>query len=216
MTVFVVSAPSVTGNTTLNRRLIAEFPEVEMCISHTTRSARPNEVNGRDYHFVDKENFESMVAEGRFIEWAEVHGNFYGTSKCELDRLVGQGKKPILEIDVQGWEQAEHKIPDATSIFILPPSFKSLWERLEGRGSDSLKTRWTRLQNAYDEISKAHLYNNFIINEDIDQAYSELKKVVIDGSKSHRHIENGKDLCKKLNDEFKNADWIKSLRSDLK
>lgn len=216
MTVYVVSAPSGTGKTTLNRRLMEEYPEVAMCVSHTTRDPRPQEVNGRDYHFIKKEDFQKLVDEGAFVEWAEVHGNFYGTSILELSRLRDLGKKPILEIDVQGWAQAQDKIPDATSIFILPPSFKSLWERLEGRGSDSIEIRWTRLQNAYEEISKAHLYNNFIINCDLDQAYSELRKIIIEDGKSEKHIKNGQELCEKLNDEFKNADWISKLRAEFK
>ena len=109
MSVFVVSAPSGTGKTTLNRRLIADHSQAAMCVSHTTRSPRPGEVNGTDYHFVEPEAFKALVDEESFVEWAEVHGNFYGTSKFELDRLINLGQKPILEIDVQGWEQAKAK-----------------------------------------------------------------------------------------------------------
>ena len=98
----------------------------------------------------------------------------------------------------------------------MPPSLHSLWQRLEARGSDSVLTRWTRLQNAYEEISKAHLYDNFIINSDLEQAYSELRKIVIHDGKSDKHIKNGLELCEKLNDEFKNADWIGKLRETFR
>ncbi|SMF33990.1 guanylate kinase [Pseudobacteriovorax antillogorgiicola] len=215
MSIFVVSAPSGAGKTTLNRKLIANHPDVEMSVSHTTRRPRPGEVNGNHYHFIDRDRFEEMSQRDEFVEWAEVHGNLYGTTKAELDRIVSAGRKPILEIDVQGWETARHLLPDAVSIFILPPSLESLWQRLESRGSDNLETRWIRLQNAYKEISKAEHYQHFIVNQQIDIAYEELRKIIVLGVTDDKHVENGKELCKKLNDEFENADWIKRLRADL-
>ena len=113
----------------------------------------------------------------------------HGTSLRELNRIVEMQRKPILEIDVQGWEKARHKIEDAESIFILPPSLRSLWERLENRGSDSLETRWVRLQNAYDEICHANNYQHFIVNNDLEKAYLSLKSIVVDGKSNEK--ENG-------------------------
>lgn len=213
--IYVISAPSGTGKTTLNRRLVAEHPTIEMAISHTTRQARDGETEGKHYHFIDKSQFMKKVEDQDFIEWAEVHGNLYGTSQSELDRILRKGHAPLLEIDVQGWEKSRHRLQEPCSIFILPPSLESLWKRLESRGSDSLETRWIRLQNANSEISMAHNYDYFIVNNDLELAYQELKSIVLSKVTQDKLVENGKNLCQKLNDEFKNADWIKALRNKL-
>lgn len=214
MAVFVVSAPSGTGKTTLNRRLIQEFPEsIEMSVSHTTRPARIGEEDGVHYHFTIREEFQKMIANQEFIEWAEVHGNLYGTSRFELDRIKNLGKKAVLEIDVQGWQKARHLLPMAESIFILPPSMSSLWERLEQRGSDHLDIRLLRLKNAHEEISNAYDYKYFIVNEDLETAYRKLKSIIVDGKSEEANSAEGLQLCQELNKEFENADWIKSLMS---
>lgn len=215
MTVFVVSAPSGTGKTTLNRRLLKDCSQLEMSVSHTTRAPRPGEVEGVHYHFLNPQQFKSMVAANAFIEWAEVHGNLYGTSLDELKRIESQGKHPLLEIDVQGWHLAKDLLPQGLSIFILPPSLKSLWERLEKRGSDSIQTRWVRLQNAYDEIQKAHEYDVLIINNDLEIAYQTLKSVILNGKPEDTSRRQGLILCEKLNEEYETADWIKELRNKL-
>lgn len=215
MSVFVVSAPSGAGKTTLNRRLIANHHNVEMSVSHTTRPPREGEVNGSHYHFITASQFESMANAKEFIEWAEVHGNLYGTSLRELNRIRELDKKPILEIDVQGWSYAKDRLPDAESIFILPPSLQSLWQRLENRGSDSLEIRWKRLQNAYDEIKQADDYQYFIVNEDLDTAYRTLKGIIVDGKLNSKDSDSAKALCKELIKEFEEASWIENLRKKM-
>ncbi len=216
MTVFVISAPSGAGKTTLNRRLLKELPQLSMSISHTTRQPRTGEVDGEHYHFIDKTSFESMVARGEFIEWANVHGNLYGTSLSELERIKSLGKTPILEIDVQGWEKVKPLLPDAISVFILPPSLKLLWDRLESRGSDDLDVRWKRFQNAYAEIQHANDYDSLIVNNELERAYQTLRSLVLSSQPKLASDPEALGLCQKLNDEFQSAEWIKGLRSQMK
>jgi guanylate kinase len=159
--------------------------------------------------------FEDMIRRKNFIEWAEVHGNMYGTSFGELERIEKSGKNPLLEIDVQGWHNIKPLLPNALSIFILPPSLASLWQRLESRGSDSLEIRWERLQNAYDEIKKANEYEVLLINKDLEQAFQKLKSLVMNGKSNLGNSAEGLELCQKLNEEFETADWIKGLRARL-
>lgn len=215
MTVFVVSAPSGTGKTTLNRRLLKECPSLEISVSHTTRKPRAGEIEGVHYHFINQDLFREMVEAKAFIEWAEVHGNLYGTSYMELTRIEQNGKNPLLEIDIQGWHNAKTMLTNAISIFILPPSMASLWERLETRGSDDLAVRWVRLQNAYDEIQKAHEYDILIINNELEVAYQKLKSIILSGKPEGKGDPEGLKLCKKLNEEFESADWIKGLRAKM-
>ncbi|RYZ54090.1 MAG: guanylate kinase [Proteobacteria bacterium] len=215
MPVFVVSAPSGTGKTTLNRRLLKECPRLEMSVSHTTRAPRAGEVDGVHYHFIEPIQFRTMVEGNAFIEWAEVHGNLYGTSFSELKRIEAGGKDPLLEIDIQGWHNAKSLLDNAISIFVLPPSMASLWQRLEKRGSDPLEIRWVRLQNAYDEIQKAHEYDILIINNDLEEAYSKLKAIILSGTLEGQKNPEGLSLCLRLNEEFESADWIKGLRDKM-
>lgn len=215
MAVFVVSAPSGAGKTTLNRRLLKECPQLEMSISHTTRPPRPGEIDGVHYHFVKAPAFKEMVAQKRFIEWAEVHGNLYGTSFSELERIENAGKSAVLEIDVQGWHLIKPLLPRAISIFILPPSLESLWKRLESRGSDSIEIRWGRLQNAYDEIKKANEYEYLIVNDELEAAFAKVKNLILNGTCEPQEQVYGRRLCEKLNEEFETADWIKKLRVQL-
>jgi len=215
MTVFVVSAPSGAGKTTLNRRLLKECHQLEMSISHTTRPPRKGEKEGDHYHFVSRPEFEAMVQSQAFIEWAEVHGNFYGTSIEELQRIERAGKNPLLEIDVQGWHKARPLLKNAFSIFILPPTLKDLWQRLESRGSDTLAQRWLRFQNSLDEIKNAKDYDVFLVNHDLETAFAELKTIVLSDKPKHKGQQEGLHLCEKLNEEFKTADWIKGLKQQL-
>ncbi len=215
MSVIVVSAPSGAGKSTLHKLLLAECPDVNMSVSHTTRQPREGEENGVAYHFIDTDKFKEMTDNREFIEWAEVHGNYYGTSFSELERINSLGKSPLLEIDVQGWLFARKRLPNPLSIFILPPSLKLLWDRLEGRGSDDLATRWVRFQNAYNEIEEAGEYDNFVINDDLQTAYKELKRIIETRKQDKTLNQKGMDLVKNLKDEFLNAEWIKNLRSQL-
>lgn len=216
MSVFVVSAPSGAGKTTLNRRLISEFTDlVEVSVSHTTRPARERELEGVHYHFTDRAHFQKMIDDEAFIEWAEVHGNFYGTSFSELERIDRMGKHAILEIDVQGWSKARHQLKDACSVFIHPPDLNSLWKRLEQRGSDEIEARWLRLQNAHKEILASVDYRYHIVNADLDVAYEQLKAIVIDGKSEGIGLADGNDFRAKLDEEYNHADWIHQLRRSL-
>lgn len=176
---FVISAPSGTGKTTLNRRLVDQFKEFEISVSFTTRAKRPGEEEGVHYHFVSQEFFKGLVEQGRMLEYANLFGTFYGTAHQELERISSAGKKVILEIDVQGWAQAKPRLNQVVSIFILPPSIRDLWERLSRRGTESLETRWRRLQTAKHEIESAHHYDYFIVNQDLERAYQELVNTVV-------------------------------------
>jgi guanylate kinase len=213
--VFVVSAPSGTGKTTLNRRLVAEHPEVQISVSYTTRARRPSEIEGVHYHYVANERFRELIAQGEMLEYAEVFGTLYGTSKTEIDRLLGAHKIPLLEIDVQGWRSAMPKLPSARSVFILPPSIEELWRRLEGRGTEPLAVRWKRLMTARDEIKAGSLYQNFIINRDLDSAYSELEGILIRQESPKLSREEGLAHCDRLLAEFDSAAWLDDLRRAL-
>ncbi|MBF0441597.1 MAG: guanylate kinase [Oligoflexales bacterium] len=213
--IIVISAPSGAGKTTLNFRLMKECPDIELTVSHTTRSPRTGETQGVHYYFVSQDEFRALIGKDAFLEWAEVHGNLYGTSKSELERIHADSKIPMLEIDVQGWKKAKPLIPDATSIFILPPSLETLWKRLEGRGSDSFSTRWQRFLNAYQEIASIELYDNFIINDDLEEAYSSLKAIVSGASSKKITKKECLIFCEKLKQEFHEASWIKEVKGRL-
>jgi guanylate kinase len=210
--IFAVSAPSGTGKTTLNSRLERDHPDVEISVSLTTRKQRPGELAGKHYHFVDRSEFEKNVAAGKMLEWAEVFGNLYGTSKAEVDRIVSKGHKVILEIDVQGWMTAKPKLPGAISIFILPPSMIDLWHRLEKRGTDSPEVRWRRFQAARDEIAAGRIYDFFIVNDDLERAYKELESMIVSGEPGHTSQEAGEALCNRLLNEFEQSHKILELK----
>ena len=209
--VFVVSAPSGTGKTTLNRRLVSEHPDVEMSVSYTTRSKRPAEIEGVHYHFVTRERFQELIDHGEMLEYAEVFGTLYGTPKDELRRLAHAGKIALLEIDVQGWRQAHKSLPEAKSIFVLPPSVATLWERLELRGTEPMAVRWRRFMTAKTEIANGTQYDHFIVNYSLDAAYEELEAIVIKGQSSKIGHTEGEAMCHRLLNEFTNAPWIQKL-----
>lgn len=213
--VYVVSAPSGTGKTTLNRQLIDEHSHIQMAISYTTRKKRKNETNGVDYHFVTESKFREIIKKGEMLEYAEVFGTLYGTPLSEIERIQTDGNIALLEIDVQGWRQARMKVAQATSIFILPPSVESLWQRLETRGTESKEVRWRRLMTSRAEISSGNLYDNFIVNIDLAAAYTELQDLIIHGKKSTIGKEEGVEICQKLLNEFDNSPWLQKLAKDL-
>jgi guanylate kinase len=177
-TLFIVAAPSGAGKTTLVGRLLAEDPQVQHSVSCTTRAPRPGEQDGREYRFVDVQHFLAMRERGEFVEWAEVHGNFYGTSRLWLDERMQQGHDLLLEIDWQGAQQVRRQFPEAVCIFILPPSIAELERRLRGRGSDSEDVIARRIAGALNEMRHVGEFDFVIINKDLDVALADLQAAV--------------------------------------
>jgi guanylate kinase len=175
----IVSSPSGAGKTTLTRRLLKQFPDMTFSVSHTTRTRRSTEVDGQDYHFVDRGTFEAMVQRDEFAEWAEVHGNFYGTSKAELERARREGMRGIVfDIDHQGARQIRATFPHAVGVFILPPSMPALLDRLRSRAADSEETIRRRFEKALDEIGHYPFFDYLIVNEELERADAELQGIV--------------------------------------
>jgi guanylate kinase len=172
-----VSAPSGAGKTTLCKEIIDIFPDLRHSVSFTTRPARPGEIDGRDYHFVDKSRFEAMVASGEFAEWAEVHGNFYGTALSTLQDARDAGDDVLLDIDCQGARQLKESVDQAVFIFILPPDMGELERRLRGRGTDSDEVIQRRLKNASEEMLESSWYDYRVINDNISLALEQLKSI---------------------------------------
>lgn len=175
---FVVAAPSGAGKTTLVRMLLEQESSVHLSISFTTRGPRPGEENGRAYHFVDTVEFQAMIARQEFLEWAEVHGNFYGTSKKWIADQLAAGHDVLLEIDWQGAQQVRKQFPEAIGIFILPPSMEELTSRLTGRGTDSADVIARRLAAAQAEMRHVGEFDYVIINDQLAQALEDLRAVV--------------------------------------
>lgn len=175
----IVSSPSGAGKTTLCARLRQQFPDLRFSVSHTTRKPRPNEVDGREYHFVDEAAFERMIEEGRFAEWARVHGRYYGTSLDEIERARREAKGILFDIDFQGARQIRATMPEAVGVFILPPSHEELERRLRGRGTEDEETTLRRLGNAKGEIAHYGLFDYVVVNDDVDAAALRLGSIVI-------------------------------------
>lgn len=186
---YIISAPSGAGKTTLCRMAAQHFPEIRNSVSYTTRKARPGEVNGRDYWFVDDEVFDRMIENGEFLEHAGVYGRRYGTSKKDLEALLEEGWSVILEIDVQGAEKVRERLKGGVYIFILPPSLKACEERLRSRGKDSPEEIKKRLKIAEEEIRKAPGYDYLIVNDDLGRAFEELKAVMVAQKSAARRME---------------------------
>jgi len=175
----IVSSPSGAGKTTLCNRLRGELPDLRFSVSHTTRGPRPNERDGREYHFVDPGTFKDMIAAGAFAEWARVHGNFYGTSLAEIERARAGARGVLFDIDYQGARQIKAALPAAVGVFILPPSFAELERRLRGRATEDEATTVRRLDNARLEIEHYGIFDYVIVNDDLDRAYGRLRAVVL-------------------------------------
>jgi len=175
---FVVSAPSGAGKTTLVKLLMQRDAAIHPSISFTTRAPRAGEVDGREYHFIDMDRFTAMRAAGDFVEWAEVHGNFYGTSQRWLDERLAAGDEVLLEIDWQGAAQVRATFPQAISIFILPPSMAELERRLRGRGTDAEDVVARRLAAALDEMRHVEEFDYVIINDELEVALLDLLAIV--------------------------------------
>ena len=175
---YIVAAPSGAGKTTLVRMLLANDPGIHLSISYTTRAPRPGEADGREYNFVDLETFRGMVVRDEFLEWAEVHGNYYGTSQPWIAAEIAAGRDVLLEIDWQGAQQVRRHFPDAIGIFVLPPSLEELQRRLTGRGTDSAEVIARRLAAAQDEMRHVTEFDYVIINDELERALADLLAVV--------------------------------------
>ncbi|AJD46481.1 guanylate kinase [Isoalcanivorax pacificus W11-5] len=175
---FIVSAPSGAGKTSLVAALVAQMPNVCISVSHTTRAMRPGEEEGVNYHFTDRESFLRLVADGRFLEHAEVFGNLYGTSADWVEQKLAEGLDVILEIDWQGAVQVRHLVPAATSIFILPPSLPELEKRLRGRGQDDDAVIAHRLSGAQEEMAHYAEFDYLVVNDTFDHALGDLKAIL--------------------------------------
>jgi len=175
---FVVSAPSGAGKTSLCRELIDRVENLRQSVSFTTRKQRQGELDGRDYHFIDVPNFRQMIAGGKLAEWAEVHGNLYGTSLATLQQSTATGVDLLLEIDCQGAAQLKKNYRQGVYIFILPPDFPELEKRLRGRETDSEEVIARRLLNAQQEISQAGWYDYLVVNDDFQIAFEQLSAIV--------------------------------------
>ena len=177
-TLYIVSAPSGAGKTTLVKALIEQIDTLRVSVSHTTRPMRPGEVDGVNYHFTSREQFLKQVNEGDFLEHAEVFGNLYGTSQSTVEQTLAEGHDLILEIDWQGAQQVRRALPQARSVFILPPSREALQERLSNRGQDSEEVIAARMALATAEMSHYVEYDYIVINDDFQAALDELKALL--------------------------------------
>lgn len=175
---FVVSSPSGGGKGTLIQRVLKKIPDLSYSVSFTTRAPRSGEIDGREYFFVSQKKFEQMAAENEFLEWANVHGKLYGTSSKQVFAEISEGRDIVLEVDVQGAASVRSLVPDSVSVFILPPSFEILKQRLEARGTDSPAELELRLRNAPVELNDYSAFQYMILNDNLDQAADQLAAIV--------------------------------------
>jgi guanylate kinase len=175
---FIISAPSGAGKTTLAKAVLERFADLLYSVSFTTRKPRAVEQDGVDYHFISKHDFEKGIKEGNWAEWAEVYGNYYGTSGKFIDNGLSSGRDILLDIDVQGTIQILKKYPDSVTIFILPPSMKALKKRLEMRGTDSRQVIERRLVYAKNEMAQKDLYRHIIVNDNLSKAIEDIIAII--------------------------------------
>jgi len=178
--VFIISAPSGTGKTTLVRKVMEQLPGLRFSVSYTTRPPRANEQEGEDYHFVSPSLFQEMVERDEFLEWAEVLGNRYGTPKIDRKALELEGVDLILDIDTQGAKRVREKMDSAVSIYLLPPSMEALEERLTKRGLDSPEMIRFRLSHAKKDMEEAHGYQYIVVNDKMEETIERLKAIIIE------------------------------------
>lgn len=175
---FIISAPSGGGKTTLCHEVRKHFPDMRYSVSYTTRKPRKGEQNGVDYHFIDKDEFKARIGAGKWAEWALVHGNYYGTDTAFLDEGLIAGDDILLDLDVQGTRKLLKRYRECVAIFIRPPSLEALQQRLEARGSDSSEAIAVRLRNAEKEIAQQDLYHHVIVNDDLNIAIRDLISII--------------------------------------
>ncbi|MBF0312811.1 MAG: guanylate kinase [Oligoflexia bacterium] len=179
MSIIIIVAPSGAGKSTLIKKVREDFPALKESISFTTRAMRPGEVAGKSYFFIAREEFLKRRDQDEFIEWAEVHSNFYGTSKCFIQGELSKGHSVLLDIDVQGADNIKKSFGDvAKAIFIAPPSFEVLEKRLRGRGTDDPEVIARRLKNAKQELQRRNDYDYVVVNDQLEVAYKELKQII--------------------------------------
>jgi guanylate kinase len=174
----ILSAPSGAGKTTIAKRLLAERVDVGYSVSCTTRQPRPGEVDGRDYYFLSRDAFEAARARAEFAEWAPVHGNFYGTLRREVDRVLAGGQHVLMDIDIQGARQFADAFPGAVRVFVLPPSGEVLLDRLAGRGTEGAESLALRLRNARDEVAAAREYEYVVVNDALERAVAQVASIL--------------------------------------
>jgi guanylate kinase len=176
---FIVSAPSGAGKTTLVERVVDETPRLRMSRSYTSRPARQGETDGVDYNFVTRPRFEAMVAGGEFLEWADVFGNLYGTSEADTRRMLAAGEDVVLVIDVQGARKVRRRGIEAITVFMMPPSYAALEQRLRGRSKDSEEAIQRRLEVAREEVASFEEYDFIVINDELSSAVDRLRAIVL-------------------------------------
>jgi guanylate kinase len=176
---YIIAAPSGAGKTSLVKKIVAELDQLSVSVSHTTRTMRPGEIHGKDYFFVNLDEFKQMIADHAFLEHAQVFDNFYGTAQLSVAQQLDNGIDVILEIDWQGAQQVRKSLPNSISIFILPPSIEVLLKRLEDRGQDSQEIIERRMQDAVSEMSHYNEFDYLIVNDDFNLALAELKSIIV-------------------------------------
>jgi guanylate kinase len=174
---YIISAPSGTGKTEVTKRLLSLFPKLARSISYTTRPPRGDERDGIDYTFINKETFSEMQHRGAFAEWAEVHGNSYGTGRSQIDTALSLGNDIVFDIDYQGARQLRVAYPGAVAIMLLPPSMGVLEQRLRGRGTDSEETIRLRMSNARGEVAQYQIFDYLVVNDDLDEAVRKISAI---------------------------------------
>ena len=194
--ILIVSAPSGAGKTTIINRLLSEDKRCEFVISTTTRKPRNDEIHGRSYYFTTVDEFKKQIKNGKFIEWAIVHQNYYGVTKKEFDRIQTLGKIPLFDVDVQGAKKLKNMFKEAIYIFIAPPTIEGLRERLKNRGTDSEEEINLRIQNAVNELKELKNYDYIIINNDIEESLLDIKAIL------------RAELCKRKYSNSSKSGWL--------
>jgi len=196
---YIISAPSGAGKTSLVRQLVNDIEQLTVSVSHTTRLMRAGEIHGKDYFFATPDEFKKMIANHAFLEHAKVFDNFYGTAQQSVEYQLENGIDVILEIDWQGAQQVKKKLPNCLAIFILPPSIEVLQQRLEGRGQDTKNVIQRRMDDAVSEISHCHKFDYLVVNDDFDMALQELRSIIIcHRLEKSRQLKNLKPLIEEL------------------
>ena len=175
---YVISAPSGAGKTSICKEILQKFPGLHRSISYTTRSRREGEQDGVDYHFISADDFQEMVNKGSFVEWAQVHGNFYGTAKETIQKALSEGSDILLDVDFQGAEQLRQSGLDGIFIFILPPNMKELRKRLDFRNTDADPVIEQRMDNASEEIAQAVYFDYLVVNDVLDKAVDSVRSII--------------------------------------